>query len=227
MSYSFDFTSLAGYAGMLWRGLWVTAGLTAVSALLGGLLGTLGAVGLRHGAAWLRAALLVYVEFMRNTPFLVQLFFIYFGLPSLGVQMPGWTAALLTMTLNLAAYQMEIVRAGFLAVGAGQYQAALSLGLQPMQAVRHVVLPQALAAVGPALFGQILMMLMGSAVVSQIAVPDLAEAASFIQSRTFRPFEVYLIVTGLYLALSLAARWLFNRVFARLAPGARGLGARP
>ena len=228
MNYAFDFTSLQGYGAILWRGLWVTAALSAVSAVLGSALGTLGAVGLRHGGAWLRAALMGYVEFMRNTPFLVQLFFIYFGLPSLGVQMSGWVAALLAMTLNLAAYQMEIIRAGFLAVGPGQYQAALSLGLRPMQAVRHIVLPQGLAAVGPALFGQILMMLMGSAVVSQIAVPDLAEAASFIQSRTFRPFEVYLIVTALYLALAVVSRWVFGRVFARLAPGAQRIGeARP
>ncbi|MDO5652741.1 MAG: amino acid ABC transporter permease [Brachymonas sp.] len=200
---------------MIWAGLWMTLGLTLASAFVGGILGVLGAIGLRYGGRVLTGILLTYVEVVRNTPFLVQLFFIFFGLPSLGIMLPEWAAALLAMTLNLAAYQMEIIRAGFLAVGAGQFNAALSLGMKRSQAIRYIMLPQGFAAIGPALFGQILMMMMSSAVVSQISVNDLAAAASFIQSRTFRPFEIYILVTLLYLVLSIAARSIFNLTFGR------------
>ncbi len=221
MDYTFDFSWLGEYLPMIWQGALITLALTLASALIGGLLGTLGAVGMRYGGKALRGVLVGYVEFIRNTPFLVQLFFVYFGLPSLGVMLPEWVAALLAMSLNLTAYQMEIIRAGFLAVGPGQYQAALSLGLTPAQTIRHIMLPQGFVAVAPALFGQILMMMMSSAVVSQISVTDLAAAASYIQSRTFRPFEIYVIVTVLYLVLSILARGLFNLVFRRMFASAR------
>lgn len=200
---------------MIWKGVGMTVLLTLLSAVIAGVIATVGAVGLRYGSSWLRKALLTYVEIIRNTPFLVQLFFIFFGLPSLGITLPAWSAALIAMSLNLSAYQMEIVRSGFLAVGSGQYQAALSLGFTPMQSVRYVMLPQSFAAVAPALLGQILIMMMSSAVVSQISVNDLAAAASFIQSRTFRPFEIYTVVTIAYLLLSILTRGLFNLTFAR------------
>lgn len=215
MNYTFDFYALHEYLPIIWKGVGITILLTLASTIIAGVIATIGAVGLRYGNLWLRRVLVAYVEFIRNTPFLVQLFFIFFGLASLGIKLPEWVAALLAMSLNLSAYQMEIIRSGFLAVGTGQYQAALSLGFTPMQAVRYILLPQNFAAVAPALFGQILMMMMSSAVVSQISVNDLAAAASFIQSRTFRPFEIYIVVTILYLVLSILSRGVFNLTFVR------------
>jgi polar amino acid transport system permease protein len=206
MPYSFDFTDLARYRPVLLHGLEVTLGLTCVSTLLGCLLGVTGAVLVLRGPGWLRWLITAYIELIRNTPFIVQLFFVFFGLPSLGIQIDEMQAALLAMTLNLAAYAIEIVRAGIQSVRHGQYQAALSLGLSGLQAFRLVIFPQALAAVFPALLGQIVMTMLGSAVVAQISVQDLSYAANFIQSRNFRSFECYIAVTLIYLLLAILLR---------------------
>ena len=210
MSYTFDFSDLAIYWNVLLHGLAVTLGLTAASTVAGGVLGIVGATLASSGARWVRAAIATYVELIRNTPFIVQLFFVFFGLPSLGVQLDAMQAALLAMTVNLGAYAIEIVRAGIDSVSLGQSQAAFALGLSRGQTFRHIVLPQALATVFPALLGQVLIVMLGSAVVSQISVPDLTSAANFIQSRDFRSFEVYIVVTAIYLILAIVLRRVMN-----------------
>ena len=225
MSYVFDFSDIGTYAGMLVHGTGVTLGLTAVSTLLGGVVGTLGAATAIAGPRWARAAIAAYVELIRNTPFLVQLFFVFFGLPSLGLHIDEVQAAVLAMTVNLGAYAIEILRAGIDAVPRGQVQAAMALGLRGRQVFGHVVLPQALANVFPALVGQVLIVMLGSAVVSQISVQDLTYAANYIQSRNFRAFEIYIVATAIYLLLSIALRWLLNRLGARLFAGRLPHGA--
>ncbi|MEM5344588.1 amino acid ABC transporter permease [Paraburkholderia azotifigens] len=212
MSYTFDFSSFDMYAGMLVRGVGVTLGLTAVSTLLGGLVGIAGAVVAASGPKWARWLIASYVEVIRNTPFLVQLFFVFFGLPSLGIRIDEIQAAILAMTVNLGAYAIEIVRAGIDSIPRGQVQAAQALGLQGRQVFRHVVLPQAIANVFPALLSQVLIVMLGSAVVSQISVPDLTYAANYIQSRNFRSFEAYVIITATYLVLSIVLRQVLNRL---------------
>jgi polar amino acid transport system permease protein len=210
MTYVFDFSSFGFYAGMLARGVAVTLGLTAVSTVLGGLIGIAGASVSVAGPRWARTLVAAYVELIRNTPFIVQLFFVFFGLPGLGIRIDEVQAAILAMTVNLGAYATEIVRAGIDSIPRGQVQAAQALGLHGRQVFRHVVLPQALANVFPALLSQVLIVMLGSAVVSQISVPDLTYAANFIQSRNFRSFESYLIVTATYLFLSIVLRLLMN-----------------
>ncbi|MFK4442509.1 polar amino acid transport system permease protein [Caballeronia udeis] len=212
MTYVFDFSGFGIYAGMLARGVAVTLWLTAVSTVLGGFVGIAGASIGVAGPRWARTLIAAYVELIRNTPFLVQLFFVFFGLPGLGIHINEMQAAILAMTVNLGAYATEIVRAGIDSIPRGQVQAAQALGLQGRQVFRHVVLPQALANVFPALLGQVLIAMLGSAVVSQISVPDLTSAAAFIQSRNFRSFESYLIVTATYLFLSIVLRQLLNRL---------------
>jgi polar amino acid transport system permease protein len=225
MSYVFDFSDIGTYAGMLVHGVGVTLGLTAVSTTLGALVGTAGAVTAIAGPRWARAIIAAYVELIRNTPFLVQLFFIFFGLPSLGIHIDEMEAAVLAMTVNVGAYAIEILRAGIDSVPRGQLQAAMALGLRGPQVFGHVVLPQALANIFPALVGQVLIVMLGSAVVSQISVQDLTYAANYIQSRDFRSFETYMIVTVIYLLLSIALRWLLNRLGARLFAGRLPHGA--
>jgi polar amino acid transport system permease protein len=226
MTYAFDFSGFGLYAGMLTRGAAVTLGLTAVSTLAGGLVGVAGASIATAGPKWARWLVASYVELIRNTPFLVQLFFVFFGLPSLGIHIDEIQAAILAMTVNLGAYATEIVRAGIDSISRGQVQAAEALGLHRRQVFRHVVLPQALANVFPALLGQVLIVMLGSAVVSQISVPDLTYAANFIQSRNFRSFESYLIITATYLLMSIVLRQLLNRFCRGLFAGraARGHG---
>lgn len=148
-----------------------------------------------------------------------QLFFIFFGLPGIGIHIDEGQAAVLAMTVNLGAYAVEILRAGIDSVPRGQVQAARALGLHGRQVFGHVVLPQALANVFPALVGQVLIVMLGSAVVSQISVPDLTYAANFIQSRNFRAFEIYIVVTVIYLVLSVALRALLDRASRRLFAG--------
>jgi polar amino acid transport system permease protein len=150
---------------------------------------------------------------------------VFFGLPALGVHMGEFTAAILAMTLNLGAYSVEIIRAGIAAVPKGHHEAAASLAMSRAQTFRHVVLPQALAKVFPALSSQIVITMLGSAVVSQISVPDLTYAASYIQSRNFRAFETYFLITASYLVMAIVLRALLNaagkRLFSRNLRGAR------
>jgi polar amino acid transport system permease protein len=206
----FNFSVVLAQWPMLLRGLGLTAALTAASALLGSLLGTACAWARLHGGAVLKQVVGGYVELVRNTPFIIQLFFIFFGLPSLGVRLSVEVACVLAMVLNLGAYACEIIRAGLLATSRGQLEAALSLALTPWQIFSRVVLPPALARIWPALVSQIVIVMLGSAVCGQISAEELSQAANLISSRTFRSFESYIIATLSYLALAIALRQLLN-----------------
>jgi len=222
MAYQFDFTSILGYTDVLAKGVAVTAQLTLTGGVIGVAVAILGAWARTEGPRWLRAVVGAYVEVIRNTPFLIQLFFIFFGLPSLGVQLPEMVAASLAMVINLGAYGTEIVRAGVAATPRGQYEAGASLAMSRVQVFRHVVLRPALQKIWPALSSQIVIVMLGSAVCSQIAAQDLTYAANFIQGRNFRAFEVYLVSTLIYLALALLLRQLLRELGRRLfARGAR------
>ncbi|MDR5780102.1 amino acid ABC transporter permease [Caballeronia sp. LZ065] len=210
MAYELEFSDLAQYAGMFASGAATTLALTAVSTALGVSLGVLGAAGRDSPRPSLNALVGAYVEAIRNTPFIVQLFFVFFGLPALGIHLSEYVAAILAMTLNLGAYSTEIIRAGIAAVPKGHHEAAASLALSRGETFRHVVLPQALAKVFPALTSQIVITMLGSAVVSQISVPDLTYAASYIQSRNFRAFETCFFITGAYLVMALVLRTVLN-----------------
>ena len=206
MHYVLDFADLRQYLMLFVRGAALTMALTAVSTVVGVIIGALCAVARETGTVWLRAIAGLYVELIRNTPFIVQLFFIFFGLPSLGIHIDETTAAILAMSVNLGAYATEIIRAGMRAVPRGLSEAGLSLAMTRGQILRHVILPQAFAKVFPALASQIVIVMLGSAVVSQISVRELAQEADLLQARTFRSFETYLVVTFIYLALSAAVR---------------------
>lgn len=211
MGYELDFSAIAGYLGLFLQGAGVTLGLTAIAATIGLALSVGGAATARWGVRWARALVVAYVELIRNTPFLVQLFFIFFGLPALGIKMTAMSAAILAMTVNLTAYAIEIVRAGIEAVPPGQREAGLALGLKPAKVFVSIILPQALANVYPALVSQIIITMLESAVVSQIAVMDLTHVADYIQSRTYRAFETYFVIAAAYLGMAIGLRWLMIR----------------
>jgi polar amino acid transport system permease protein len=204
----FDFGVVVAQWPMLLRGLGLTVVLTIVSAVLGALLGTTCAWARLHGQPVLRRVVGAYVELVRNTPFIIQLFFIFFGLPSLGLRLSVEVACVLAMVLNLGAYACEIVRAGLQTTPRGQIEAAMSLALTPWQTFSRVVLPPALARIWPALVSQIIIVMLGSAVCGQISAEELSQAANLISSRTFRSFESYIIVTVVYLLLAIALRQL-------------------
>ncbi|RWM16705.1 MAG: amino acid ABC transporter permease [Mesorhizobium sp.] len=208
MTYHFDFGWLIESLPVLLKGIRITVQLILIGAVFGVALGIACAWVRALGPKWLRPVVATYVELIRNTPFLIQLFFIFFGLPSLGIRMSELTAANLAMIVNLGAYSCEIIRAGIQATPRGQFEAGASLAMTPFQTFWYVVLVPALQRIWPALSSQIVIVMLGSAVVSQIAAEDLTFAANFIQSRNFRAFETYIVSTLIYLALAILLRQL-------------------
>ncbi|RTY58795.1 amino acid ABC transporter permease [Pantoea sp. YU22] len=201
-----NFPALWPYWPELLAGLWVTLQLTVLATVGGVGLGILGAA-LRSGkASWASRLWGLYVEIIRNTPFVVQLFFIVFGLPNLGLKLTAGEAALLAMLINLGAYSTEIIRAGIQVTPKGQWEAGRVLGLTRAQTFLRVVLPPSLQRIYPALVSQCIIVMLGSSVVSQVSYEELTFAANLIQSRTFLSFEVYLVTTLIYLLLSIAMR---------------------
>ena len=210
MRIEFDFIAVLLQWPLLAKGVLWTLGLTAVSAVIGLVVGTLCAWARGSGPLWLRWVVGCYVELIRNTPFIVQLFFVFFGLPAAGVKLTPEIASVIAMVINLGAYAAEIVRAGIDATPKGQFEAAASLALSRIQTFLHVVLPPALQKVWPALTSQIIIVMLGSAVCGQISTEELSYAANLIQSRNFRAFEAYIVATGIYLLLSVGVRALLN-----------------
>lgn len=221
MAIQFDFAAIWVEWPLLAKGVAWTLGLTAVSATLGVLLGISCAWVKTQGPAWLKPVVGSYVELIRNTPFIVQLFFIFFGLPVAGVRLSAEWASVIAMVINLGAYSAEIVRAGIESTPRGQVEAALSLALSRMQTFAHVVLPPALQRVWPALVSQIIIVMLGSAVCGQISTEELSYAANLIQSRNFRAFEAFMVAAALYLMLSIATRAVLNRLGRRWLLGGR------
>ncbi|HEX8045911.1 amino acid ABC transporter permease [Rhizobium sp.] len=219
MRYHFDFGWIAEYYPVLIKGVLVTIELTLVGAVVGIALGIACAWARALGPRWLKPIVAAYVELIRNTPFLIQLFFIFFGLPGIGIHMSEITAANLAMIVNLGAYSCEIIRAGIQATPRGQFEAGASLAMTPFETFRHVILVPSLQRIWPALSSQVVIVMLGSAVVSQIAAEDLTFAANFIQSRSFRAFEAYFVSTAIYLLLAIILRQLLaaagNLIFPR------------
>ena len=210
MRIDFDFLSVLSQWHLLAIGVAWTSGLTVVATAVGMTQGIACAWARAHGPAMLRWPVGVYVELIRNTPFIVQLFFVYFGLPAAGVKLSPEVASIIAMVINLSAYSTEIIRAGIDATPKGQIEAAMSLALNRMQTFVRVVLPPALRKVWPSLVSQIIIVMLGSAVCGQISTQELSYAANLIQSRNFRGFEANLIAGAIYLTLAFALRAVLN-----------------
>ena len=178
--------------------------------VIGLVLSILGAVGKTSGPKPVRMAINAYIEIIRNTPFLVQLYFFFFALPAIGVRLDPNDAALLALVVNFGAYGTEIVRAGVASVGRGQIEAAKSVGLNFVQTLRYVILKPAMRTVYPALTSQFIYLMLATSVVSVISATDLAAAGNDLQSQTFASFEVYIVITAMYFVLSLAFSAVFS-----------------
>ena len=220
MTVTLDFIAVLIDWPFLLKGLAMTAALTAVSAIVGVAVGVACAWARAYGSLPLRSVVASYVELIRNTPFIVQLFFIFFGLPGLGVRLTPELASFLAMLINLGAYATEIVRAGVENTPRGQIEAAQSLALSRSQVFLRVVLPPSLQRVWPALVSQIIIVMLGSAVCGQIATQELSYYANLIQSRNFRAFEAYIVATFIYLGFAIFLRHLLNWIGPRFIFGA-------
>ena len=210
MSYVFQFGDVWNSWDELMLGAWLTVRLSLSAMVLGLVVAIACALAKTSGPKLLGTLVDAYVELIRNTPFLVQLFIIFFGLPVLGLRLEADWAALLAMVVNVGAYATEIVRAGIESISRGQIEAARALGLRPLQIFRHIILLPAIRTVYPALTSQFILLMLNSSVCSTISADELTAAANDMQSRTFRSFEIYFVVTGIYLALSFG----FSAVFA-------------
>ncbi|KQY72479.1 ABC transporter permease [Ensifer sp. Root142] len=216
MLYSFEFADvieawpalLAGAANTLW--------LSGVSIALGVVVASIGAAAKTLGRSRVRFFIDCYIELIRNTPFLVQVFLIFFGLPAVGLKMSPNTAAITAMVVNFAAYAIEIIRAGIESIPKGQTDAGKALGLSQFNIFRLVIFKPALQAVYPALTSQMILLMLNSSVCSAIAATELTAVAGDIQSRTFRSFEVYSVVTAMYFVLSVFFWSMFAAVHAML-----------
>ncbi|HSV80613.1 MAG TPA: amino acid ABC transporter permease [Ramlibacter sp.] len=219
MNYQFDFSFLAATWPRFLHGAWLTIQLASIAIVLGFVVGAVCALARTSGSPRVKRVVGAYVEAIRNTPLLVQMFLVYFGLASLGLKISAELSAALALTINIGAYSTEILRAGIQSVAKSQVEAGECLGLSRLQVYWHVVLLPAVERVYPALSSQFVLLMLASSVTSQISAEELTAAANVLQSETFRSFEVYIIVALMYLALSFlfrAAFWAIGQlVFVR------------
>ncbi len=216
MAYKFDF-------GFLWDtwpdfldGALLTLGLSTAAIVLGFMLGTVCAIARTGPNRVARAIVTGYVEIIRNTPLLVQTFWLFFGLASIGLRMTAFQAAILALTINVGAYTCEIVRAGIESIHKGQIEAGESLGLSRWSQLRDVILPPAIERVVPALGSQFILIMLASSIMAQISAEELMAAASRVQSDTFRGFEIYIVVACMYVVPSWLLRIVFEMIALRL-----------
>jgi polar amino acid transport system permease protein len=209
VNYTFDFSSVFASWPRLLEGIWLTIELSAVSIALGFVLGTLCAVIRNSRITSLKWLVAAYVEVIRNTPLLVQVFLVFFGLASIGLKLSAEVAAVIALVLNIGAYTTEIMRAGMNSIHPGQIEAAECLGMSKVHVYWHVVLLPAVERVYPSLTSQFILLMLASSITSQISAEELTATANIVQSETFRSFEVYLVVAVAYLALSFLFRAAF------------------
>jgi len=202
MNNELDFSFLGEYWPALARGVVWTLMMTFVSLVPGAALGVLCVLARVFGAHGVSRFAAVYVEIIRNTPSLIQAFWLFFGLASIGLRLSPFVAAVLTLSINFAAYVGEIIRAGLEATPRGEIEAADCLGLTPFQRIIAIELPQSVERMLPALIGQSILMMLSTSIMYQISAEELTGVAWYIQSFTFRSFEVYLVVAVLYVAMT-------------------------
>jgi polar amino acid transport system permease protein len=204
----------------LMSGLGYTLLLTFVAITAGFFLGLALALGRVYGKTIGNAVCVAYIEIFRGTPLLVQLFIIYFGLPLVGVTFSSIQAALLGLSLNSAAYQAEYLRGSIQSIESGQMIAARSLGLNKLQSIRHVILPQALRVSIPAWSNEFIYLLQYSSIAYIIQVSELTFEGKFIAAHTYRYLEVFTIIAIIYLVLTVISTEIIDRIAKRLSiPG--------
>ena len=219
-----EFASIFEQWPMLLDGALVTLKLAAVATVLGFVIGTFCAVGRNSNLRWLSAFCTGYVEAVRNTPFLVQIFLVFFGLSSIGLTLSAFSVAIIALTINVGAYTGEIMRAGFNTVHAGQWEAAECLGLSRAQVYWHVVLRPAVERVYPSLTSQFILLMLASSITSQISVSELTGNANYIQGISFRPMETFITIGVMYFGLALLMRLAFWLIALVIFPRRRRLG---
>jgi polar amino acid transport system permease protein len=205
---SYEWLTLAGYWNDFVRAAWLTLQITLLAFILAMLLGLLAALASSSRAGLLRGIASVYIEAIRNTPVLLQIFIVFFGLPSLGITLNAYTAGVIALGVNVGAYLAEVFRAGIQSVPRGQLEAA-SIFVE-------VVLPQAARAVYPAIVNNLIQLLLGTSLLSAIALPELSGTATVINARTLLYIQTFTITLIAYLVLSNLLSWVAGQVGTRV-----------
>jgi polar amino acid transport system permease protein len=226
MDYQFDFSFLATHWRDILDGTWLTIRMTVLSIALGFAAGAAFAVIRVFGPPGGRKAVTWYVDIIRNTPLVIQAFWLFFGLAALHLRVPALSAAIFALVLNVAAYTAEIIRAGIESIPKGQLEAADCLALPRWRVIWHVILPQAVEKMYPALVSQFVLMMLASSIMSQISAEELTAVAYRIQSETFRGFEIYIVIAVVYLVLSWLLRLIMEQGANLAFPRRRRLAAR-
>jgi polar amino acid transport system permease protein len=213
---SYEWVTLAGYSNDFVRASWLTLQVTLLAFVLAMLLGLLSALASVSRVGLLRPVARVYIEAIRNTPVLLQIFIVFFGLPSLGITLNAYTAGVIALGVNVGAYLAEVFRAGIQSVPRGQLEAASILGLERSQIFVEVVLPQAARAVYPAIVNNLIQLLLGTSLLSAIALPELSGTATVINARTLLYIQTFTITLIAYLFLSNLLSWLAGQIGVRV-----------
>lgn len=200
------------YYPLFFHGLGVTIFVTIISCSLGTVLGTFLALGKIYGSSFVSTLVRIFIAIIRGTPLLVQLFIIYYGLPSWGVNMAPITAAVISFIINSGVYQAEYLRGSIQSISGSQLNAALSIGMTKWQGIKHVILPQALRRVIPSWTNEFIYMIKYSSLAYVIGAKELMTEAKLIASRNYQFFNVYLTVALIYFIVIMFFVYLFNRL---------------
>lgn len=198
---NFNFRAILDYLPVFAEGFWATLYLSAISFICAVAMGVLICAMLLHKSSVLNRIARIYIDVIRSTPLLVQLYFLYFGLPRLGLLLPEYLVGIIALTINSGAYIAEIVRAGIQSVPTGQVEAATAFGMRYVLAMRLIILPQAFKVTVPPLLGQAVVLVKDSALLSLISVVELTRAGQLLASDRFMPAEGYLATAVGYLVL--------------------------
>jgi len=202
------------------EGLLITFQVSAVCLVIGLLIGFPAALVRVYGPKWLKWLVTGFIEVLRGTPVLVQLFLIYYGLPQFGITLSAFTSAYIALGMNSGAYQAEYIRGAIQAISSGQMMAARSIGMTRFQAIRHIIIPQAVRFAIPAWSNEAVAMVKITSIVYLIAVPEMLYVAKILLSKYYNPFQTYITVGVIYLAVIGVMTLLLNFVERKLAiPG--------
>jgi His/Glu/Gln/Arg/opine family amino acid ABC transporter permease subunit len=212
----FDWGLVEKSVPLLATGLLMTLKICALAIVFGTILGaSLGLASLSRVKA-ARWAVMAYVDFIRGTPLLIQIFLVYFALPVVGINLPEFWAGVIALSLNAAGFIAEIVRAGVGSIEKGQSEAARSIGMRHAQILFHILLPQSLRAVVPPTTNELITLVKGSALLSVISVYELTRAGQAIIAVHFAPLEIFLLIAVFYYVtisvLAWLSRWLERRL---------------
>jgi polar amino acid transport system permease protein len=214
----FDFSPLLDSWRFLASGLWLTVLLSITAVTASFIFGLAVALGRLYGPGWLKALLVFYIDSMRAIPVFVVLVWIYFAVPIISGHTfaPFW-AALMGITIHVAAYVAEVIRAGLTSIRKGQIQAGLAIGMSSLQILRHILLPQAIVRMLPAFGSIISVTIKDTAIAAVIAVPELMRQAETLAGQSYRPIEIFTTVMVIYFLIIFPITRLVDRFYTRVA----------